>query len=448
MKKVLAILCIFSLVFLSSAENTEVTIYNNNLALIRNTPIIDLEKGNTEFTIHGVSAKIDPTSVHLEFQGAENVDILEMNFLYDLVSSSKIFRKYTGKQIIYHLEDGTELQGRLLNYSGGDLILEEPDGEIRITSTRHIRDYKFPDLPGGLITVPTLQWKIDSRSAGRKEAELSYLTKGMSWHAEYVLVLAENDTDFSLSSWISLDNQSGASYEKAKVKLIAGDIHRAPQPETARRVMLARQAQDQEVQQREIFDYHLYEISRKVDIADKEIKQIALFDNIAAQAEKKYIFKNSAYNSSEESSLSIKLFINNTQENNLGIPLPKGKVRMFKEDADSSLQLIGEDRIPHTGKKDEIELTAGKAFDVKGKRTIINREKYRQEEIITVQIELYNRTDHSATIEVQEEHHGDWHIKSSSSEYQKKSNSLLVFPVTLQGNQEKTIKYEFVREYY
>ena len=131
----------------------------------------------------------------------------------------------------------------------------------------------------------------------------------------------------------------------------------------------------------------------------------------------------------------------------MGMPLPKGKVRMFKEDIDGSLQLIGEDRISHTGKKEQLELTAGKAFDVKGKRTIVNREKYRHEEIIDVKIELFNRTDNTANIEVRENHHGDWHIKSSSSDYTKESNSLLVFPVTLKGNQEKTIEYEFVREY-
>ncbi|MCF7885271.1 MAG: hypothetical protein K9M80_02145 [Candidatus Marinimicrobia bacterium] len=446
MKKIIYALSFICMVYVLVAEDPQVTIYNNNPALIRTSKSINLEKGLTEFSIQGVSAKIDPTSVHLVFDNDKKVEILEMNFLYDLVSSSKIFKKYIGNQLVYHLEDGTELQGKLLSYSGGDLILEEPDGEIRITSSRHIRDYKFPKLPGGLITVPTLQWQINSDIKGQHDAELSYLTDGIDWHAEYVLVLAQNESDFNLSSWISLNNQSGASYKNAKVKLIAGDLHRAPQPE-APRVMLARQAKDQEVQRREIFDYHLYEISRKVDIADKEIKQISLFDNIEARAEKKYIFENSAYRSESEAALSIKLFIPNTKDNNLGIPLPKGKVRMFKEDKDGSLQMIGEDRIPHTGKEDLIELTAGKAFDVKGKRTILNREEYRHEEVIEVRIELFNRTDHSANVEVCEKHRGDWHVKSSDADYEKKSNSLLSFPVTLQGNTEKTIKYEFVREF-
>mgnify|MGYP006277950651 FL=1 len=426
---------------------TRVTVYNNNFAIVRIDREIKLENGKTSFKIEGVSAKIDPTSVHLNFNKANQIEILEMNFLYDLVNSTKIFKKYTGSNILYHLNDGTELEGKLLNYSGGDLIVEEPDGEIRINSAKHIRDYKFPGLPGGLITKPTLKWKINSAVSGTREAELSYLTNGMNWHAEYVLVLAKNDKEFKLSSWISLENNSGASYENANLKLIAGDVHRAAEPREPRQIMLSRKAQQEDVEQREIFDYHLYEISRRVDINDREIKQVSLFDNIQGQTDKKYIFKNSAYSNSNEASLLIKLFIPNTEENNMGFPIPKGKVRMFKKDIDGSLQLIGEDRIDHTGKKDLIKLTAGKAFDVKGKRNIMDREEYKQEEVVEVKIELFNRTDNAADIEVQEIHRGDWHIKNSSSDYEKKSNNLLVFPVVLKANQKKTIEYQFVREY-
>lgn len=449
MNKLLLISVILFLAFVAVAEPVQVTVYNKNLALVKTEQEVGLEKGETQFVIRGVSAKIDPTSVHLKFdRDQDKVDILEMNFLYDLVNSSKIFKKYTDKEIVYHLEDGTQYSGKLLSYTGGDLIIEQADGGILITSTNQIRNYKFPELPGGLITVPTLRWTIDSRIAGVKKAELSYLTEGLSWHAEYVLVLAENDRDFSLSSWVSLENNSGASYPNANVKLIAGDIHRARDREAVpRQVMLSRAAAEKEVERREIFDYHLYELGRRVNIANKEIKQIALFDNVMAQADKKYIYENSAYNPSDESSMLVKLFINNTKDNDLGFPLPKGKVRMFKKDVDESLQLIGEDNISHISENDELELTAGKAFDVKGERSIVNREKYENEEIIEVKIILKNRTERTAAIEVRERHHGDWHVKSSNSDYHKKSNSLLVFPVNLKGKTEKTIEYEFVREF-
>ncbi|HMA62346.1 MAG TPA: hypothetical protein VKP78_06810 [bacterium] len=450
MKKILAGLLIISLVFAAS-ENIQVTIYNNNQGLVRTEKSIQLQKGTTQFQIPGVAAQIDPTSVHLKFDQDDKVDILEMNFLYDLVSSSKIFKKYTGKQIEFRLQYNSDYtgsyKGKLLRYSGGNIILEEEDGEIKIVSSSRIIDYKFPELPGGLITKPTLKWQIDSRLDGEHGAELSYLTNGLDWHAEYVLILAENDRDFSLSSWISLNNQSGASYKNAKVKLIAGDLHRAQPEQGPRPVMLARRAEQEQVQRREIFDYHLYELDRRVDLANREIKQIALFENVEAQTEKKYIYENSAYQSSDQSALSVNLFIKNSEENNLGFPLPKGKVRMFKKDVDESLQMIGEDRIDHTGKEEELQLIAGKAFDVKGERKILDRERYNREEIIKAEISLHNRTDKEVQIEVHENHHGDWHIKNSTDKYKKESNALLIFPVSLKANQDKTIQYTFVREF-
>ncbi|MCK4446447.1 MAG: hypothetical protein KAW56_05145, partial [Candidatus Marinimicrobia bacterium] len=266
-KKLIIVFLVLTFVVIIFAEqpikNTQVTVYNDNLGLIRQIRTLDLKKGMSEIKIEGVSAKIDPTSVHLIFpKQVKKVEILEQNFLYDLVSSYKIFEKYTGETITYRLENGNEITGQLLNVDGSNLILKLPEGGIRIASTKTILDYEFPSLPEGLILKPTLQWLLDSKYKGSTDAELSYLTEGMSWHAEYVMILEENERDFSLSSWISLDNNSGATYENAKMKLVAGTIHRAP---VRRRALMERETQlapplakGRGFKERELFDYHLY----------------------------------------------------------------------------------------------------------------------------------------------------------------------------------------------
>lgn len=455
-KKLIIVFLVLTFVVIIFAEqpikNTQVTVYNNNLGLIRQIRTLDLKKGMSEIRIEGVSAKIDPTSVHLIFpKQAKKVEILEQNFLYDLVSSHKIFEKYTGETITYRLENGNEITGQLLNVDGSKLILKLPEGGIRIASTKTILDYEFPSLPEGLILKPTLQWLLDSKYKGNTDAELSYLTEGMSWHAEYVMILEENERDFSLSSWVSLDNNSGATYENAKLKLVAGTIHRAP---VRRRALMEREtraapllAKGRGFKERELFDYHLYDLQRPVTIKDREIKQVALFDEVSASAEKFYIFSNFA-NSESEKPLIVHLKINNSKSNNLGFPLPEGVVRIFKKDIDKTLQLIGEDRISHTSKDDTLHLEIGNAFDVKGKRVIKERTKVsKRSEKVSVEIKIFNRKNKNIKVELHESHSGDWFVKNASHNYIKKSNSLLVFPIEVKANQTITVNYTFQKKW-
>ncbi len=443
-------LCLIIHLSAQPVKNTQLTVYNNDLGLIRQTREVILEKKSSEIRIVGISAQVDPTSVRLTFPQLQGeVTILEQNYLYDLVSSRRIFQKYIGESIIYHLEDGTQLSGKILSVEGRNLILALPEGGIRIASGKSIMDYEFPSLPEGLILTPTLQWQVQSRHHGRHIAELSYLTGGLSWHAEYILILSENETDLSLAAWVSLNNESGATYADATMKLIAGDIHRARDERERQHAVMAFKAAveaEQPFAERELFDYHLYELQWPVTLKNNEIKQVTLFEEVYSRGEKIYLFQG---NSTQEyqALLRVVLRIPNTQSNQMGFPIPRGVVRIFKRDVDQTLQLIGEDNIGHTAKQDTLALTVGNAFDVRGEKHITDRKRNKNSETISVKIILYNRKDQAVQAEVQEFHRGDWYLQRASHDYQQKSNRQLVFPLTLKANSSDVITYTFTREW-
>jgi len=432
-------------------KSTQITVYNSNLGLVSQTRTLDVTKGESEIRIEGVPAEVDPTSVRITFPGKNDaINVLEQNFLYDLVNSDKIFEKYISESITYKTKSGEQTAGKLLQFDGGNLVLQLQNGGIKIASAENIADYDFPSLPSGLILKPTLQWLLSSKIGGPVESEISYLTAGMSWHAEYLMVLEKNDKDFTLNSWVSLDNQSGATYENAKMKLVAGDIHRAPKraPSRSEKVMVAYEvALVAPFEERGLFDYHLYELQRPVTIKDNEIKQITLFDEVSASAKKTYIFKNAAQYEAE-SPLEVHLKLINSEANHLGIPLPEGVFRIFKKDVDNTLQLVGEDRIEHTAKDDTLDLTIGKAFDVKGKKIITDRQKINDHtEVVSVKIELTNRRTDDIYVEIHERQSGEWFVKNASHPCQKISNNLLVFPLTVPADKNMTVKYAFQRSW-
>ena len=435
-------------------KETNITVYNNNLGLIQQVLDVEVEKGYDMFKIEGISSHVDPTTVHLSFPKQKSkIQVLEQNYLYDLVNSNKIFEKYIGETITCVTNDGNAFSAELLSLEGNNLIVRKKDGGIRIINRKEIFDYSFPELPGGLILKPTLQWQLKSVFAGKTDAKLSYLTSGMSWHAEYILILDEKDKNGSLSSWVSLENHSGASFENAKLKLIAGEINRAavgrgydPRMQKSLSFAAPEMVMEDNFQERGLMDYHLYELQRNVDLKDKEIKQVSMFDNLDCKVEKQYIFSNHNYGSSEKP-LEVRVKIPNSKDNNLGIPLPKGVVRIFKEDIDKTLQLVGEDNIKHTSKNDTLKLTVGKAFDVKGEKIIMNRDQFKRSEEVTIKIKVKNNKDEKVSVIVEELHSNDWNVLEASEKYVKKSNSKLHFYIDVNPNSTKTIEYIFRRNW-
>ncbi len=433
-------------------KNTQVTIYNDNLGLVYQEKNLSLEKGLNTLKVEGISAQVHPATVRLNFPKlADKIEIIEQNFLYDLVSTDKIFEKYTGEQLSFRLDNAESIAGTLLSFDQNNLVVQLPDDRIRIVSTENILDYEFPSLPGGLITQPTLEWQINSDFKGKAVAELSYLTGGMSWNAEYVLVLDQKERGFDLNSWISLDNKSGASYRDAKLKLVAGEVNIArDRRRFSDRSMMAEAVtvmEKQPVESRALSDYYIYELGYPVTIKNNENKQISLFDEIRGKGQKIYLFENEA-NAEREDPLSVIFRIENTRENNMGMALPKGIVRLFKKDIDETLQFIGEDRIEHTSKKDTLRLTIGNAFDVKGKHTVIERDRSsKNSETVTVEIRLTNRNDNPVDVEVIDSIYGYWEIKKSSHDYKTKSSRQVFFLITVKADTTETITYTFYRKW-
>lgn len=434
----------------TSAE-VSVTIYNQDLGLVKDVRELEFQKGKSVVKFTDVAAQIDPTSVHFKLVNpSDQVSILEQNYQYDLVSSSKILEKYIDKEIeLFTKGEGTSGQeksykGVLLSYSNENLTLKEPEGAIRIVRLNEVRDMYFPSLPEGLITKPTLVWLLDSQVSGKRKAEVSYLTSGINWHAEYVAVVDQLDQNLELAGWVSIDNRSGATYEEAKVKLIAGEVHRVreeiPLPRLGKGEVMAMAAGAPQFEEKPFFEYHLYTLLRPSTIKDNEIKQVSLFPTTNVKVKKIFTYDGAR----EEKSVKVEVEFKNSQADGLGMPLPKGKIRVYKADVDKSLEFVGEDLIDHTPKDEKVRVFLGNAFDIVGekKRTDFKQiSKDVTEE--SFEIKLRNHKEEAVEVVVVEHLYSytNWEIIESNFKYEKKDAGTIEFKIPLAKDEEKIINY-------
>jgi hypothetical protein len=419
-------------------KSMNVTVYNNDLGVIRDVREIEINKGISEIRIQGVAERIDPTSVHIKFNG----NVLEQNYQYDLVSMDKILNKYIDKEIIIS-GDQLAVTGTLLSANRNQLVIREKDGGL--TMLPNVEEYQINvgELPEGLITRPTLVWKIDSKQAGKQDVELSYQTKGMNWHAEYVAVLNENDTKMGLNSWVSIENNSGATYKDAKLKLVAGDVNMVQD----RNVIYAKRdmymASEVEAvpqfKEKEFFEYHIYKLQRPATISNNEIKQISLFEQDGVKIDKKYKFKPDNWNSNKKVAVTVEF--KNSEDNNLGMPMPKGKVRLYKSDGES-IEFIGEDMIDHTPRNEELSLKVGDAFDIIAKE-ITEKENKISNSIrdYTYLTTINNRKKEKIIVEVEKKLGLDWEITKTNIDYEKLDAHTVLFKVPVNADEEKELRY-------
>ena len=408
-----------------------VTVYNQDLGLVREIRAIDVTRGRSEVRFTDVAARLDPTSVHLVPVRSGAFRVLEQNFQYDLASAERLLQRSLGSEIRATGKNGDITEGKLVFFDGGSLVLNTRDG-IKMLYRGELRDQVIPELPGGLVSKPTLAWLLDAPSGGSPEAQLSYLTSGISWHAEYVAVINAKDTGLELSSWVSVKNQSGATYPDAKLKLVAGDVNLVRQ-QLQRQVaykaeMLLAEAQPQ-FTERGFFEFHLYDLERPTTIADRETKQISLFEPATVRrVEKRYTFDAERLGAKVVVTLEFK----NSRTSGLGIPLPAGKVRIYKKDTDGSQEFVGEDLIDHTPRNEKVDLTVGKAFDVvaERKQTDFRRISNRVSET-QYEVEVRNRKDEAITVRVVEHPRGDWEIIEKSHDFEKKDAFTVEFPLRL-----------------
>ena len=429
----------------SDQKSLSVTVYNQNLGVVKDVRSIDLSSGKSKIKITNVAQQIDPTSVHINLDG----EVLEQNYQYDLVSLDKILRKFVNQNIRLIGENNEIVEGKLLSALGGQIVIQKPEGGLimlpNVSKYRFSVDY----LPEGLITQPTLVWDVNSNSSGKQDVEISYQTGGMKWHAEYVAVLNKNDDALDLNSWVSVDNQSGATYKNAKLKLVAGDINLVQNMNAPRQEGMFLQkssiVNDQQFQEQQFFEYHIYKLQRPTTISDNETKQISLFEAMEVPANKKYFYGSASnrWNWSQNGQQKIAVIIEfeNNKDYGLGIPMPKGKVRVYKSDGES-LEFVGEDLIDHTPNKEKVKLKIGDAFDivadeVQTENKQISTKMWEQEYEITFK----NRKKEDVNIDVERNLGTNWEILKSSIDYKKKDAFTINFNVPVKADSETKLTF-------
>ncbi|MEW5994087.1 MAG: DUF4139 domain-containing protein [Candidatus Zixiibacteriota bacterium] len=442
MMKVLKTVCLLlALPAVLAADELAVTVYNSNLGVVSETRTLPFERGVNRLAFRDVPSLIDASSVRFEVEGAgQQVTILEQNYAYDLVSPDQLYAKYVDKEIELIDKEGRLYSGTLLAFSGGAVTLQEPSGRIKIVRMEHVTEANFPTLPEGLITRPTLFWLYNSSIGGERECLVSYQTSGLTWTAEYVGVLSSDEKQLGLSGWSSINNTSGKTYADATLKLVAGDIHRAlPQyPPMRAEKLMAAGMEAKGFEEKAFFEYHLYTLPRKATVADKEIKQISLFEPATTGVEKVFLYR------PERSArkVEVALKFTNSAAAGLGLPLPAGRVRLFKADDDGFLVLLGEDRIDHTPKDEELNLQVGYAFDIAVEERLMDQTRVSPKvEERTYEIELRNRKSESVTVKVEKKLYGFWEIVESSHTYTKKDATTLVFEVPVEADEKVVVRF-------
>ena len=358
-------------------NKVDLTVYNSDIALVKEIRQFDLKTGANQVQVSDVPSSIIPESVHFRSLDDDEAVVLEQNYEYDVVGSQKLLQKYVDEPIVVITQDGSKHEGTLLS-GANDIIIQTDEGGVDVLKQDQVRQFSFPKLPEGLITKPTLKWLVDASKAGKQEVELAYLTRSMRWEANYVLMLAKDNSSLDLDGWITLDNRSGATYEDARLKLVAGEVNRVRDgmggggPVINEEMVMAK-SMAEPVKQREFSEYHLYEIPRPVTIKNNQTKQIQFLAAHDAPAEKIFVFDNWSSNfrpassGAQQSNLAVKVRFS-TGEKGLNTQLPAGVVRMYQPDIDGSPLFIGEDRLQHTPQDEEVTLRVGEAFDLVGER--------------------------------------------------------------------------------
>lgn len=439
-------------------RSVNVTVYNSNIGLVRETRALNLPAGRVALRFADVAALIRPETVHLaSLTSADGLSILEQNYQYDLLNPSKLLDKYVGREVtlvLRRFENNTEVltpvQAILLSNNNGQVW--KIGGQIVINPT-NIVETRFPDLPQNLVATPTLVWDVDNAGGGEQTIEASYLTAGMNWEADYVLVIGSDDTKADLQGWVTLTNQSGVGFENARLQLVAGDLNRLREAMGVSSIAdaAARTSKDEaQFREKAFFEYHLYTLQRPASIREQETKQVSLLEAIGFNASKEYVVNGESeyYRSYDNPGAVIKnkvgVFIefSNSQKNKLGMALPAGTIRLYQKDESGAQQFIGEDRIDHTPKDEDVRLKVGDAFDVTAERKqtdykMISGSVYEH----AYEIMIRNHKETPITVVVNEPIDGDWRMISSNFKPEKTAAFAARFHIPVAKDGETKLTY-------
>jgi len=423
-----------------AGRDVAVTVYNENLGVVKDRRSFPIEPGVSEVAFTDVASSIDPTSVHLRPLGRSDLEILLQDYRYDLVSTDKLLERYVDQTVDASMKDGQTRRGTLLSFDPMSLVLRDEGGGLALLNRAEVRQVGLKELPKGLITRPTLVWRLRAAQGGAHDLEVSYMTAGMDWHAEYVAVVEENGSNLDLQGWASVENHSGATYENAKIKLVAGTIHRAAPPAVpypAMREMALKGAVAQ-LAERGFAEYHLYELPDRATVANNEVKQLGLLHASGVRSVRKFSYDGAV----DENQVQVRVEFQNEAASGLGMPLPGGVVRVFQRDTDGSLELVGEDRIAHTPRGQTVRVSVGAAFDIAAERKQTDfRQVSKGVTETSYEITLTNRRKSAAEVTVIEHSGGDWEIVKSSHTPKRRDASTFEFTVNLPPDKPVTVAY-------
>ena len=443
---------------LNDQTDLAVTVYNSNIALIRDVRQLQFPVGNFRLKFEDIAATVNPATVHFRsLNEPEKVAVVEQNYEYDLLEPAKLLNKYVGKEVTivrsYMDNNSTkheEIKATLLANNNGPVWKIGND----IVTGLYGESYRFPEVPANLFDRPTLLMSLENSGSRKQNIEASYLANNLSWNADYVLTVGRDDKAADLDGWVTIVNNSGTAFHNAKLQLVAGDLNRIPEP-ARYKAMDAMAAVPgpraaAQFQQENFSEYHLYSLGRRTSVEDKETKQISLLEGSGVPVEKLFVvngqnfYYRNAQNPGSPLKDPVQVFykFKNEEKAGLGIPLPAGNVRVYQKDSKGGVLFIGEDRIEHTPKDEFVTIKIGNAFDVVAERKQTDFKKLSDRLYeMAFEVTVRNHKDAPITVQLNEPIGGDWEILTSTYEAKKTEAFAAQFNVPVKANGESVLKY-------
>jgi len=442
---------------LADQSDLSITVYNSNIALVRDVRNLSLPAGTFRLKLMDIAATVNPATVHFRsINEPDKLGILEQNYEYDLLEPAKLLHKYVGKEVTLvrsYMDNGStkreEIKATLLADNNGPVWKIGND----IVTGGYAESYRFPEVPPNLFDRPTLLMSLENSGSRKQQVETSYLASNLSWNSDYVLTIGRDDKAADLDGWVTLVNNSGTAFHSARLQLVAGDLNRvqpAAAPGVARDMVMAKAMRAEQFAQENFSEYHLYTLGRKTSVEDKETKQISLLEGSNIPVEKHFVVngQNFYYHNQQNPGSPIKDNVmvfykfRNEEKSGLGMPMPAGTVRVYQKDSKGNVLFVGEDRIDHTPKDEALNIHIGNAFDVISER---KQTDYKRIDThvweMEFEITLRNHKDTPVTIEVNEPIGGDWEMINSTYKYTKTAAWAAQFNVPVAANGTSVLKY-------
>jgi len=443
---------------LNDQTELNLTVYNSNIALVRDVRQLLLPTGLFRLKFMDIAATVNPPTVHFRsLNEPEKLGVIEQNYEYDLLEPAKLLRKYVGKEVTLirsYYENNSlkreEVKAILLADNNGPVWKIGND----IVTGIGAESYRFPEVPPNLYERPTLLMSLENFGGRKQQVEASYLASNLNWNADYVLTVTREEKAADLDGWVTLANNSGTAFHNARLQLVAGDLHRLP-TSGPREEMMADQASAMkpraaQFQQENFSEYHLYTLGRKTSVEDKETKQISLLQGSAVPVEKMFVVngQNFYYHNAQNPGSPIKdpvgvyYKFKNEEKAGLGMPLPAGNVRVYQKDSKGGALFAGEDRMEHTPKDEFVTVHIGNAFDVVAERKQTDYKRIDKNTWeVEFEISLRNHRDAPIRVEVNEPIGGDWEMVSSTYKFTKTAAFAAQFHVPVEKNGTSVLKY-------